>query len=222
MPMHTGGENSSWIRSSANILIPDVLVPHLSATLTMEWQTPPSSIVNLLRETTETKKMSVGLAQTVARCGECSFQEIEHLARSGNKLTFDRMCEVQKHIVSNEQAKFRQCTAYTSIRRERYAYFSSLENIFRTKVSVDDGDNCHPLIKAVRLYLDIIFFHPFGDGNARAAMLWFAFYALRYRFNVPDFRKLHGFGFVPGNKACYWMFSAVVIQEVVHCDTCIK
>ncbi|EKU99872.1 hypothetical protein Lepto7375DRAFT_1957 [Leptolyngbya sp. PCC 7375] len=188
----------------------------------MEWKTPPPSIVNLLRGTTETQKMSVGLTQIATTCGEYSLQEIEQLAGSGNKLTFDRMCEVQKYVVSNDQAKFRQCAAYTSIRHERYAYFSSLENIFRTKVSVDDGDDCHPLIKAVRLYLDIIFFHPFGDGNARAAMLWFAFYALRYRFNVPDFRKLHGFGFVPGNKACYWMFSAVVIQEVARCDTFVQ
>ncbi|MFO0714120.1 MAG: Fic family protein [Sandaracinus sp.] len=33
------------------------------------------------------------------------------------------------------------------------------------------GRTARPLVRAARVYLDVCFFHPFEDGNARAARL---------------------------------------------------
>jgi hypothetical protein len=200
-------------------LIPDALVPHLSATLTMDWESPPLSITRLLRNVmTAIGRNHDGpnVEQVAKRCGVDALAGIESFAGNPGQLTFERMCDVQRLVLNTDRVSFRNGIAYTGVRNERYAYFSSIEDMFRTKIAADDQDGCHPLVKAVRLYLDIIFFHPFPDGNARAALLWFMFHCLRNRYPVPDFRRFFAFDFVPGNRACYWRFCLMAIQEVLN------
>jgi len=67
----------------------------------------------------------------------------------------------------------------------RYLYSPELEEMFTRKVEADGRDGCHPVAQAVRLYLDLAFFHPFEDGNARAARLWFEYALRRARLPTP-------------------------------------
>ena len=200
-------------RREANVR--DVLIPHLNATLTLGWQAPPSSVSVLLGRVKETEPRSLGLKQIADRCGEAALGEVRRIALQDQTFCFDRMCQAQRRVTPELEPRFRPGVAFTSIRPERYAYFDDLESMFRTKITKDAEDACHPVLKAIRLYLDVIFVHPFVDGNARAAMLAFAFFAFRHGFDLPDFRKLHGFGFVPGNRSCYWLFSSLIIQDLV-------
>ncbi len=45
---------------------------------------------------------------------------------------------------------------------------------FARKVDADAKDCVHPVVSAVRLFLDIIHVHPFEDGTTRSAVLWLA------------------------------------------------
>ncbi len=194
--------------------MPDVLIPHMSATLTIGWQAPPRSICDLLQGIPPVAHACSDLSQIETRCGARAVGRIASLAGGDQSVTFEMMRQIQGLVLGTDRPGFRKAGAYTSVRPERYAFFSSLESMFRIKVAADDLDERHPVIKAVRLYLDIIFFHPFEDGNARAALLWFTFYCLRYGFGVPDYRRFFGFGFVPGARSCYWEFCSMAIKEI--------
>ena len=47
-----------------------------------------------------------------------------------------------------------------------------------------------PIIRAARLYLDVCFFHPFNDGNGRAACLALDFVLTRAKLSVRDMRPI--------------------------------
>ncbi len=193
---------------------PDVLIPHLAATLSMQWETPPPRVISKLSDMAATPRTHEGESDLATRCGIDAVAELKRVAVCERDATFAAMCSVQGRLIGDDQAVFRSSSAYTDSRGERYAFFESLPGMFEKKVGVDLNDNCHPLVKAVRLYLDIIFVHPFPDGNARAALLWFSYFCFRNELPHPNYRRLFGFDFVPGNKACYWRFAELVAQEI--------
>lgn len=194
----------------------EALIPHLSATMSMEWEHPPRPVRKQLACLVRTDDARMSIENRLSpRCGSEACRLIAALAQAQASVTWENMLVIQQ-CVSPGDVRFRTGIAYTTARDERYAMFSSLESMFRRKICVDDGDACHPLVKASRLYLDIIFFHPFPDGNTRSALLWFAFHCLRNGYRLPDFAKLLGFGFTPGNRACYWAFCAATIDEVMR------
>ena len=90
-------------------------------------------------------------------------------ADAGRPLTFDLLAGWQRHILGT--AKFRTTPAFAKGGRERYGVTTR-----------DQFDACLaqdatlPLAaRAARTYLDVCFFHPFDDGNARAAFLALVF-----------------------------------------------
>ncbi|MFD8015971.1 Fic family protein [Streptomyces sp. NPDC058955] len=66
---------------------------------------------------------------------------------------------------------FRRGDAFAKGGRERYALTSHTQRDFERCLR-DSADPRVPLAsRAARAYLDVAFFHPFPDGNARLAML---------------------------------------------------
>ncbi|MGW6023438.1 Fic family protein [Streptomyces sp. NPDC055099] len=69
------------------------------------------------------------------------------------------------------QVAFRQGDAYAKGGRERYALTPGTQTDFERCLR-ESSDRTVPLAsRAARAYLDVAFFHPFPDGNARLAML---------------------------------------------------
>jgi prophage maintenance system killer protein len=196
------------------------LVPHLHTTLSMQWQKPPALLENLLGKAQPMLYRKMLVPRTVheqigKRCGSEAFGLIQRFASVNKGISFALMQEVQRSVLQCSEAEFRKHTAYTSVRPERYAYFTGIEDLFTRKVKQDDEDDLHPLLKAARLYLDLIFFHPFNDGNARAAMLWLAFSCLRAGYPAPDLRKIIVFPFKPGDEENYWSFTGLLANKVI-------
>lgn len=146
------------------------------------------------------------------RCGDSACEFILECVQNDAQPDFALMCSLQSHILNIPSVAFRTASACMDLRAERYAYFSGLPALFAGKIQQDAGDNCHPFIKAVRLYLDIIFVHPFNDGNTRAALLWFCFFCLKYRLPLANFKKVLGFHFKPGNKYNYIYFASMLVH----------
>ncbi len=88
--------------------------------------------------------------------------------------------------------------------REAYVWFDGFESMFRRKVAADALAGAHPLVGACRLYLDIIFFHPFEDGNARAARLWFEFVLRRARVVGPPIADVVRLDKPAGDRDAAW------------------
>ncbi|MCC6994757.1 MAG: Fic family protein, partial [Deltaproteobacteria bacterium] len=73
-------------------------------------------------------------------------------------------------IVLGAPAPLRTTDAFARQGRVRYAYHPDLEPRFRTAIAEANSD-APAILRAARIYLDLCFFHPFPDGNARAARL---------------------------------------------------
>ncbi|WP_435642240.1 Fic family protein [Streptomyces sp. H49] len=63
--------------------------------------------------------------------------------------------------------------------RERYGLASDTQALFEHCLSESVQPDLPLPSRAARAYLDILFFHPFEDGNARARMLALAFVLAR-------------------------------------------
>ncbi|QEV50287.1 hypothetical protein CP980_34835 [Streptomyces vinaceus] len=73
------------------------------------------------------------------------------------------------------EVRFRRGDAFAKDGRERYALTPHTQRDFEQCLR-DSADPRVPLAsRSARAYLDVAFFHPFPDGNARLAMLTLAY-----------------------------------------------
>lgn len=74
---------------------------------------------------------------------------------------------------------FRATEAFAKQGRERYGLDSRSEQRFEDCLRDANGARASLSLRAARAYLDVLFFHPFADGNARAATLTLDFILAR-------------------------------------------
>ncbi|MEU4213684.1 Fic family protein [Streptomyces sp. NPDC026206] len=92
-------------------------------------------------------------------------------ARAGHALDFARLAAWHETVLGHPQHAFRTGAAYAKRGRERYGLHADTAHRFASCLA-QSRDPVLPLpARAARLYLDVAFFHPFDDGNARAALL---------------------------------------------------
>ncbi|GAA3455245.1 hypothetical protein GCM10018962_70780 [Dactylosporangium matsuzakiense] len=92
-------------------------------------------------------------------------------AVAGAALTFDRLAAWQRLVLGVRAAPLRTTPAAAKGGREWYAYWPDVPEAFE-RCLAEAADPGVPLpSRAARVYLDVAFFHPFADGNARAAAL---------------------------------------------------
>ncbi|SEE21694.1 Fic family protein [Streptomyces sp. TLI_105] len=81
----------------------------------------------------------------------------------------------QQLVLGMPGVQFRQSDSFAKGGRERYALTSHTQLDFEHCLR-ESADPRVPLAsRAARAYLDVAFFHPFPDGNARLAMLTLAY-----------------------------------------------
>ncbi len=85
-------------------------------------------------------------------------------------LTWELLCDWQS-VVLGESAEFRKGDAFAKDGRECYPLNDGTQSHFINFLADANDDSVHAVGRAARVYLDICFFHPFPDGNARAARL---------------------------------------------------
>ncbi|MFI1358685.1 Fic family protein [Streptomyces sp. NPDC020898] len=95
-------------------------------------------------------------------------------ASYGRSLTCALLTGWQRLVLGVPEVPFRQGDAFAKGGRERYALTPHTRRDFEHCLH-DSTDPRVPLAsRAARAYLDVAFFHPFADGNARLAMLTLA------------------------------------------------
>ncbi|MFE2236449.1 Fic family protein [Streptomyces sp. NPDC059442] len=96
-------------------------------------------------------------------------------ASHGLPLTRTLLTGWQQLVLGIPEVRFRQGDAFAKGGRERYALRPHTQRDFEHCLR-DSADPRVPLAsRAARAYLDVAFFHPFPDGNARLAMLALAY-----------------------------------------------
>jgi hypothetical protein len=91
-------------------------------------------------------------------------------AGRGEPLTFEALAEWQA-LVLGRPAPFRSRDAYGKGGRERYSFDEGTRAGFAAALADANDARVRVSVRAARAYLDVCFFHPFEDGNARAARL---------------------------------------------------
>ncbi len=94
-------------------------------------------------------------------------------------LTFALMAKWQRIVLGRDLVGFRTMPAFAKGGRERYSLGPHTRARFERCLSESAQPDLPLPSRAARTYLDILFFHPFEDGNARAAVLALAFVLAR-------------------------------------------
>jgi Fic/DOC family protein len=98
-------------------------------------------------------------------------------------LDFELLRTWQRHVLGTPQAPpFRGLPAFAKEGRERYGIDTDTRGRLDACLAESAPDGKDPLpvtARAARAYLDVCFFHPFDDGNARSAFLTLVFVLAR-------------------------------------------
>ena len=93
-------------------------------------------------------------------------------AAAGCELSFSLMTTWQHDVLGASHLTFRKTAAYAKQGRERYGLDQDTPARFDVCLRQATHQPDIPLAaRAARAYLDVCFFHPFPDGNSRAALL---------------------------------------------------
>lgn len=196
----------------------DALLAHVEATGQLDWASPGEGLCERLRalpplrggpnpgldghtayiESVDTRR-GAGRAEAMRR----ALTLVRTWALEERRLTWPGLCEVQGVVLGQERVGFRQGPAFAKGGRERYGFDEDLPRRFRDKIDRDEADGVHPVAGAARVYLDLCFFHPFADGNGRAARLALDLVLSRAGFAVPDARPIFLLPRVAGSVAGY-------------------
>ncbi|RYZ43277.1 MAG: hypothetical protein EOO71_04345 [Myxococcaceae bacterium] len=148
---------------------------------------------------------------------ERALARVRELAGTGEALTFSRMVEVQETLLGVRTA-FRTGEAFAHAGAHRYAQGPGLEAAFIAKVEAEAREERHPVAHATRLYLDLCFFHPFPDGNARAARLWLEYMLRRGGLPTPTLAPIVLFPKRPGDAERYVRFARLLARSIAGPD----
>jgi Fic/DOC family protein len=111
-------------------------------------------------------------------------------AARGDRLDTALLSDWQRLILgAEERIAFRGTTAFAKGGRERYGLNEDTSAEFDRCLSQSQsgGQDALPLAaRAARVYLDVCFFHPFPDGNSRAALVVLDFVLARAQVRLDQ------------------------------------
>lgn len=109
-------------------------------------------------------------------------------AAANRPLGFGLLAEWQKLVLGRPDVAFRALPAFAKGGRERYGVCEETPEQFEECLSQATATVTDvPLpARAARAYLDVCFFHPFDDGNGRAALLTMGFVLAREKVFLDE------------------------------------
>lgn len=110
-------------------------------------------------------------------------------AAGGALLSVERLSELQEVVVPAGSA-LRASAAFAKRGNERYGFDENTHARFAAALDEADDASVPLLGRAARAYLDVCFFHPFVDGNARSARLVFDWILAREGVVLADVAAL--------------------------------
>ncbi|MFF3956469.1 Fic family protein [Streptomyces sp. NPDC001890] len=101
-------------------------------------------------------------------------------------LDFALMAGWQREVLAATGAPFRASDAHAKAGRERYGLTPHTQADFDSCLRETTDPDVPLAARAARAYLDVAFFHPFTDGNARAALLTLVHVLAREDIVLPE------------------------------------
>jgi len=162
----------------------DSTYAHLERMLTFDWRAGPRALLESVRSTPRSTASAGEIGRCHHRdllCEGCEDPErasrvleaasaVQAAVDRRQSPTWESLCTVQRRVLGDDERPLVR-TGPAHCHDRRYGWWPGLEARLRAKLRADAADQLHPLLRAARLYLDLIHVHPFVDGNARAARL---------------------------------------------------
>ncbi|MEV6104466.1 hypothetical protein AB0M28_07060 [Streptomyces sp. NPDC051940] len=104
-----------------------------------------------------------------------ALEKVQTDAARGTELSLSLVQGWQQIVLNDSAVGFRALPAFAKGGRERYGLNPHTRFRFEECLAETTQPGLPLPSRAARAYLDVLFFHPFGDGVARAAMLVLAF-----------------------------------------------
>ena len=120
---------------------------------------------------------------------DAALTEIRHAATEGAPLSFALLARCQRHVLGTaEPPAFRSHDAYAKGGLERYGWNPNTEAAFERQLAEASDPSLILASRAARVFLDVCFYHPYEDGNARAARLALDYVLTRagYALDIAD------------------------------------
>jgi hypothetical protein len=114
------------------------------------------------------------------------YNDVRLEAAAGADLTPDLLARWNRMIRGVPVAAFRRAPAHAKNGRERYGLHADTEHRFASCLAETADRETPVTAKAARAYLDVAFFHPYDDGNARSAGLVLQFVLLRESVELDE------------------------------------
>lgn len=108
-----------------------------------------------------------------------AYGQMRYDAAAGKILDFRLLASWQRTVLGVADAPFRRSPAFAKDGRERYGLSPDTSARFLDCLAASCDCELPVAARAARIYLDVCFFHPFTDGNARSALLASAFVLAR-------------------------------------------
>ncbi|HVI03134.1 MAG TPA: Fic family protein [Enhygromyxa sp.] len=136
-------------------------------------------------------------------------------ARSNKPLDFDLLARWNAMLLGQQHSRYRDTDAYAKDGRERYGTEVG-EPTFVAYLSEANDASVPITIRAARVYLDVCFFHPFADGNARTARLALDWVLAREGFGLhlaePAFMLARAANDADGALAFAWLLTRLLVR----------
>lgn len=204
---------------------------HLRATLGMDWAAPPPEVAALLPSSSSSTAHD-RVDRHLAYCRRFDWPQhagdpdrnaryaatipmVRTSAATAMALDWSLLCRFQALLLGTASESYRRGPAYALNGQQKYGMFSGQDRLVAAKIESDAADGAHPLLKAVRLWLDMIYVHPFRDGNGRAARLAVDFLCTRHCIALPDLAILAATKPEAGDGQDYWRFALQALISTV-------
>lgn len=115
-----------------------------------------------------------------------AYEDVRLEAAASADLTAGLLARWNRIIRGVPVAAFRRAPAYAKNGRERYGLHADTEHRFASCLAETADWETPVTARAARAYLDVAFFHPYDDGNARLAGLVLQFVLLRASVELDE------------------------------------
>lgn len=119
-----------------------------------------------------------------------AYDDVRNAAATGADLTPHLTARWNGMLRGIPAAGFRQGAAFAKNGRDRYGLHADTRQRYKSDLLEVTDSTIPATARAARAYLDVAFFHPYDDGNARLAGLVLHFVLLRARIELDEVRPL--------------------------------
>ncbi|GIF74549.1 Fic family protein [Asanoa siamensis] len=119
-----------------------------------------------------------------------AYEDVRHEAAAGADLTVDLLARWNRTIRGVPVADFRRAPAHAKNGRERYGLHADTAHRLAVCLAESADREIPVTARAARAYLDVAFFHPYDDGNARLAALTLLFVLRREGVELDEVRPI--------------------------------